>query len=127
MELTGSLAGFANSVLQLETEKNDLTIKVERANVDLAVANSRIQMLEEDKRVLTSKLEYYQRRTTEIITKLNGFGSMILDTLREEPLSEFKPNGAAKIQKVEPLDMPKVLSKMGNELRNETAPARWMK
>lgn len=108
MELTGSLAGFANSVLQLETEKNELTKKLEKAMVDLAVADSRIQALEQDKVLLTSKLEYYQRRSTELITRLNGFGNMILESLREEQSGEYRAIGSREVK----VDMPSLVAKL---------------
>lgn len=126
MELTGSLAGFANSVLKLEAEKNELTKELDKAKVALAVADSRIQALERDKVTLTSKLEYYQRRTTELVTRMSGFGSMILESLREEQSGEFRPNGAAKIEQPK-IDFPALGAKLPNDATELPARKSWLK
>ena len=108
MELTGSLAGFAQSVLNLEQQKNELTSELEKIKVALAVADSRIQALEQDKVLLTSKLEYYQRRSTELVTRLNGFGNMILETLREEQVGEYRAVPSREVK----VDMPSLVAKL---------------
>lgn len=126
MELTGSLAGFATSVLNLETEKNELTKELEKAKVALAVADSRIQALERDKVTLTSKLEYYQRRCTEFVTRLNTIGSMVLESLREEQIGEYRPNGAAKIEQPK-IDMPALVAKLPQDATELPARKTWLK
>lgn len=50
-----------------------------------------VELLRKYNTELQQRHDYFQRHCVELVTKLRSAGSLILDTLREEPLAPFKP------------------------------------
>lgn len=76
---------------ELQLENNKLTtLRAEDKRI--------IEHLTDDKIELTRKMEWYQRRCTEITTKLHTFGQVIIDCLADTEVAEYKDNGSATEQ-----------------------------
>lgn len=91
------VAQVAQHVVDLEDATKALHADVESWKHQCSIARHENEQLRRLLKETTAKMEYFQRRTAEVTTKLQTAGKIVLDCLEEGPIGPYRPNGAAKL------------------------------
>jgi regulator of replication initiation timing len=95
--ISEEVAQVAQHVIDLEDATKALHADVESWKHQCSIARHENEQLKRLLKETTAKMEYYQRRTAEVTSKLQTAGKIVLDCLEEGPVGPYRPNGAAKL------------------------------
>src|SRR5215472_10880968 len=90
-------ARVAQHVIDLEDANKALRADVQSWQHQCSISDVENEQLKTLLKETTTRMEYYQRRTVEVTSKLQTAGKIVLDCLEEAPIGPYRPNGAGAL------------------------------
>lgn len=84
-------------VTEVEGKLADAIAKRDEFESAYKLAQGEADMLRYHINKVQQRSDYYQRRMTELLTRLKSSAGVILECLKEEPIAEFIPSGQAHV------------------------------